>query len=323
MSNHTEGFGMHWPKWSTTSRFLRRMAFGVVAVGALLWFVARIQDINPRRGIGSSRATGLSAVSNRSSRTPMLSRSVLSQARLAQTAVLPEGMRIARTASIRVSVGDFSAARESVDRIVKTRGGFAASMTISSPKDSSRSLSADFAIPTAQCDSALQEFRLLGRVDEEHQGSEEVSAQSEDLDIRLKNSREAETRLTNILRVGTGKVSDVLEVENEITRVREEIERMESEQKRLNSRVAFAYIDLDLTEEFRAETGMRSSLLGLRMRNAFIDGYHGAADGLLNALEITLSTGPSLFLWGVILFWPARWAWRRWQKSRAQSEARA
>jgi hypothetical protein len=28
MSNHTEGLGMNWPKWGTTSRFLRRMAFG-------------------------------------------------------------------------------------------------------------------------------------------------------------------------------------------------------------------------------------------------------------------------------------------------------
>jgi uncharacterized small protein (DUF1192 family) len=193
-------------------------------------------------------------------------------------------------------------------------------MTISSPKNSSRSLSANLAIPTEQTDAALQEFRSLGRVEEERQGSEEVTSQSEDLDIRLKNAREAESRLTNILRVGTGKVSDVLEVETEITRVREEIERMEAEQKRLNSRVTFASIDLNLTEEFQAEPGIRSSQLGLRMRNAFIDGYRGAADGVLNVLEIVLSTGPSLFLWGLILFWPARWAWRRWQKGRAQGE---
>jgi hypothetical protein len=323
MSDHSEGFSMHWPKWSVTARFLRRMAFGLVAVGCLLWFVARIESINSQRGIASSRVTGLSANPGDSFNAPMLAKSSIPQMRTAQYAVVPEGTRIARTASLRVSVRDFSAARESVDRIVKARGGFTTSMTISSPKDSPRSLSADVAIPTAQCDVALQEFRSLGRIEEERQGSEEVTTQAEDLDIRLKNAREAETRLTSILRTGTGKVSDVLEVENEITRVREEIERLEGEQKHLNNRVVFASIVLNLTEEFRAKLGMRPPLLGLRMRNALIDGYHGAADGLFDVLEIILSTVPSLLLWGLILFWPARWSWRRWQKVKAQAQAGA
>ena len=98
---------------------------------------------------------------------------------------------------------------------------------------------------------------------------------------------------------------------------------MEAEQMRLENRVVYASIDLNLTEEFRAEPGIRFKQLGLRMRNALIDGYRGAAEGLLNVLEIILSSGPSLFLWGLILFWPARWLWRRWLKSRAQSEAGA
>jgi hypothetical protein len=324
MSDQVEGYAMHWPKWSVTARFLRRMAFGLVAVAGLLWFVARIESINSQRGIESSRASGLSAIpATRFFNASMQSRSVFSQAGVAQSEVLPEGTRMARTASLRVYVRNLSAARESVDRIVRARGGFTASMTISSPKDSSRSLSADFAIPNAQCDAALQEFRSLGRVEEEHQGSEEVTAQTEDLDIRLKNARETETRLTNILRVGTAKVSDVLEVENEITRVREDIEREEAQQKRLNNRVVFASINLNLTEEFQAEPRIQSSQLGLRMRNAFIDGYRDAADGVLDVLEIVLSSGPSLILWSLILFWPARWTWRRWQRFRTQAETRA
>ena len=320
MNNQSEGFAMHWPNWRATARFLGRMAFGLVAVGVLLWFVARMERINSQRGIETSRATGLSAIPRQFFNAPMLAKSVFPQTRSAQYLALPEGTRIARTASLRVSVRDFSAARESVDRIVKAHGGSTASMTISSPKDSSKSLSTAIAIPTAQCDAALQEFRMLGRVEEERQGSEEVTAQSEDREIRLKNAREAEARLTNILRVGTGKVSDVLEVENEITRVREEIERMEAEQERLNHRVVFASIDLSLTEEFQAEPGIRSSQLGLRLRNAFIDGYRGAADGVFAVLEILLSTSPTIILWGLILFFPSRWAWRTWLKARPQTQ---
>jgi hypothetical protein len=323
MGDHTERAGMYWPMWSASARFLKRMAFGLIAVGVILWIVARIESINSKRGIESSRATGLSAVPAQSYYAPMLMKAVLPPIRFAQSALLPEGTRIVRTASLRVSVRDFSAARESMDRIVRARGGFAASMTITSPKDSSRSLSADFAIPSEQYDATLQDFRLLGRVEEERQGSEEVSAQIEDLGIRLKNAREAEARLTSILRVGTGKVSDVLEVENGITSVREDIERMEAEQTRTNKRVVFSSIDLTLAEEFQAERNIRTSQLSLRMRNAFIEGYRGPADGVLDVLEVVLSRGPTLSLWGLILFWPARWAWRRWLKARAQSEVRA
>jgi hypothetical protein len=127
----------------------------------------------------------------------------------------------------------------------------------------------------------------------------------------------------NILRTGAGKISDILEVENEITRVRGEIEQMEAEQKRLNNRIVFASIALNVTENFRAEPGIGSSRLGLRMRNAFIDGYRGAVDGFLDVLEFFLSAGPTMVFWGLILYWPVRWAWQRWLKSKAQSPVSA
>jgi hypothetical protein len=218
-----------------------------------------------------------------------------------------------------VSVRNFLEARSSVDQIVKGRAGYMAQMTISSPKDASQSLSANIGIPAAQCDAALDQFRRLGRVEEERQSTEQVSSQSEVLDIRLQNARQAETRLSDILRMRTGKVSDVLEVEQEMARVREEIEHMESEQKHLNNRVAFASIDLNLTEEFQARLGGGSPLLGLQVRNALVSGYHSAEGGLLDAFVFLLTVGPSLILWALILFWPARWAWRRWRKSQGMA----
>jgi hypothetical protein len=296
-------------------RFLRRIVFGLVALAGLLWFTVRNEQANRQRGIESSRWTGLSAITDRSFNAQMLWKGVAPQMRLDQVAVARQGTLIARTVSLNVSVRNFAEARSLVDKIVNTHSGYIAHMTISSPKDASQSLSANIAIPTTQCDAALDELKRLGRVEEERQTTEEVGSQSEDLDIRLKNARQAETRLSDILRMGTGKISDVLEVEKEMARVREEIERMESEQKHLNNRVAFASIELNLTEQYQAQVGGGSSLLGLRIRNAFVNGYHDAEGGLLDVFVLLLSLGPSLILWGLILFWPGRWAWRRWRKS--------
>jgi hypothetical protein len=302
-------------KKSVAIRFLRRITFGFVALAGLLWFTVRYEQANRQRGIESSRWTGLSAIADRSFNAQMLWKGVAPQMKLAQAAVVQQGTLIARTVSLNVSVRNFAEPRSSVDQIVKGHAGYMAQMTISSPKDASQSLSANIAIPAAQCDAALDQFRRLGRVEEERQSTEEVSSQSEDLDIRLQNARQAETRLNDILRMGTGKVSDVLEVEKEMARVREEIERMESEQKHLNNRVAFASIDLNLTEEFQSRLGGGPSLIGLQTRNALVTGYHAAEEGLLDVFVLLLSVGPSLILWSLILFLPARWAWRRWRKS--------
>jgi hypothetical protein len=296
-------------------RFLRRIAFGIVALAGLLWFAVRYENANYQRGIESSRWTGLSPMADRSFNAQMFWKGVAPQMRVDQAAVARQGTLIARTVSLNVRVRNFAGARSSVDQIVKAHAGHMAAMTISNPKDASQSLSANIAIPAGECDAALDALRRLGRVEEERQSTEEVSSQSEDLDIRLKNARQAETRLSDILRMGTGKVSDVLEVEKEMARVREEIERMEGEQKHLNNRVAFASIELNLTEEFQARLWGGPSLLGLQTRNALVNGYHAAEDGLLDVFVLLLSVGPSLLLWALILFWPARWAWRRWRKS--------
>jgi hypothetical protein len=230
---------------------------------------------------------------------------------------------IARTATVNISVKDFNAARASLDQIVRAHQGYVSSLSVSTEQGAPRSLNAKLAIPAAQYDVTLADLRALGRVGQEQQSSEEVTSQIVDLDARLKNARETETQLAEILRARTGKVGDVLEVEKEMARVRGEIEVMEAEQKQLHERVAFASIDLNLAEEYQAQLGDAPWSAARRIRNALVDGYHSAADGLLNVCVFILNIGPSMLIWVLIFFWPARWGWRRWQKSRAQSEARA
>ena len=234
----------------------------------------------------------------------------------------PTGPLIARTASLDISVRNFNAARSSMDRVVREHQGYVSTLNILTEKGAANSLSAKLMIPSAQLDAALADFKAFGRVVQEQQGGEEVTSEVVDLDARLKNAHETERQLTDILRTRTGKVGDVLEVEKEMARVRGEIESMEAQQKELRERVAFASIDLSLTEEYQAQLGGRSAATGRQIRNALVDGYHAAADGLVSVCVFLLSIGPSLLLWGAILFWPGRWAWRRWHKSRAENEAK-
>jgi hypothetical protein len=120
-----------------------------------------------------------------------------------------------------------------------------------------------------------------------------------------------------VLRTRTGKVKDVLEVEQEIARVRGEIEQMEAEQKTLEHRVEFATIELKLAEEYQAQLSTPAPSVAMQVRNAIINGFRNAFESLLALVLFFAESGPSLLLWLALLGVPAWRLWRRYR--RAQS----
>jgi hypothetical protein len=225
---------------------------------------------------------------------------------------------IARTVALTILVRDVPAARTALDAILAQHHGYAAQLIINTPENYARSFNASLRIPAPELATALPGLRSLGRVQSESQSGEEVTQQHTDLVVRLTNARETEQRLRAILEQRTGKVSEVLEVEEQISNTRGEIERMEAEQKALEHRVDFASVDLQLTEEYKAQFNTPSSSIGTRMHNAFVTGIHNAGNTLLAIVLFFEEYGPVLFLWFSVLAAPIWLLWRRYR--RAQSE---
>jgi anti-sigma factor RsiW len=222
---------------------------------------------------------------------------------------------IARTASLSLVVKDFSAIQAAVKAVVSRHSGYIGELNTSTPPDAAKTFSATLRVPSAQLEPALAELKQLGRADQESQSGEEVTKQYVDLAARLKNSRATEERLLGVLRNNTGKVKDVLEVENEISRVRGEIEGMEADQRALQSRIDFATITLSVTEEYKASLNGAPSSMGTRLHNAFVTGYHSVVENIIALLAWLLEAGPTLLLWAALLFFPIRWAWRRLRRT--------
>jgi Domain of unknown function (DUF4349)/Putative zinc-finger len=222
---------------------------------------------------------------------------------------------IARTVSLSIVARDFEAARASLDAVLARHNGYAAGLNVANPQGAPRTLQASLRIPAPQLAAAVAELKALGRVEAEAQNGEEVTQQHADLVARLKNSRETEQRLQDVLRTRTGKVKDVLEVEREIERVRGEIEQMEAEQQTLEHRVSFATIDLKLAEEYKAELNTPAPSIAVQLRNAIVDGFRTAFQSLLAFILFLAESGPTLLLWLLILSIPAWLLWRRYQRS--------
>ena len=230
----------------------------------------------------------------------------------------PAAPMIARVVSLTVRVKDVNAARSSLDSILARHRGYAAQLNVSAPENGPRSFIASLRIPASELSAAVGEIKALGRVENESQSGEEVSQQHADLVARLKTARETEERFQAILQQRTGKLSDVLEVEQNIARVRGEIEAMEAEQKALEHRVDFARVEVQLTEEYKAQIGLPADSVSTRMHNAFVAGYHNAAESLVGLVLFVEEYGPSLVLWLVILGLPIVVVWRRYKRVRAK-----
>lgn len=224
------------------------------------------------------------------------------------------GPMIARTVSLTILVKDFDANRKALDAILVRYNGYAANLTVSTPQGAARSLEASLRIPAPQLPAALAELKALGHVENENQNGEEVTQQHADLVARLKNSRATEERLQAILTQRTGKISDVLEVEQEIARVRGEIEQMEAEQKNLEHRVDFATIDLKLSEEYKAKLESTTPSFSTQFHNALVSGYRNVADTLVALILFFAEYGPILLFWIALLGTPSWLVWRRWRQ---------
>jgi anti-sigma factor RsiW len=235
----------------------------------------------------------------------------------ARSGLAISGPMIARTVSLSIVAKEFDASRATLEAILARHNGYAAALNVSTPQGAGRTIQASLRIPAPQLVAAVAELKALGRVENETQNGEEVTHQHADLVARLKNSRETEQRLQDVLRTRTGKVKDVLEVEEEIARVRGEIEEMEAEQQTLEHRVSFATIDLKLGEEYKAQLTTPAPSVGMQLRNATVNGFRSALEGLLALVLFLAESVPTLLLWLMILAFPVWWLWRRYRRALA------
>jgi hypothetical protein len=223
---------------------------------------------------------------------------------------------IARAASLTIRVKDVGASRSSLDSILARHHGYSAQLSVTSPEYGPRGFQASLRIPAAELLSAVGEIKGLGRLENESQSGEDVTRQHTDLAARVKTARETEERFRAILQQRTGNVVEVLEVERSIARVRGEIEGMEAEQKALEHRVDFASVEIQLSEEYKAQLSSPDSV-STRIYNAFVAGYHNATETLLGFLLFFEEYGPSLVIWLAVLGLPILLVWRRYKRMRS------
>jgi Domain of unknown function (DUF4349)/Putative zinc-finger len=216
---------------------------------------------------------------------------------------------VIRTATLTIVAANFDAARPAIERLVAGASGFIEQMSADVAAGAARSLHGTLRVPADRLNDTVEALRKLGQVTQDAVGSDDVTDQVVDLDARLASGRATERRLADLLKNRTGKLSDVLEVEREMTRVRLEIEQLDAQRTNIGKRVTYATVTLTIVEERKAGLDAGPLSLASRLRVATADGLQTAVESIVGTVLFLLRIGPTLSVW--LLVAAAAWLVRR------------
>ncbi len=134
--------------------------------------------------------------------------------------------------------------------LARQLGGYVGGTTFQGGRDQVRQATLEVRVPADRFDQLVAGLRGFGKVESVNVTAQDVGEEYADLEARAANARQLEQRLIEILRTRTGKLADVLTVEQELSRVREQIERMQGRLRYLKARSAMSTLSISLHEPY-------------------------------------------------------------------------
>lgn len=213
--------------------------------------------------------------------------------------------QIAREGNLILLVDDVARALRETQIYARTHGAVVTSLEDDVPPDArSRHLGKiAIRVPAEKFDEAMDALARLGALQGRSATVEDIGRQIVDSAARLRNLRRTETDLLHIMD-RSGRVSDILEVQNQLSTTREQIEQLDSELQNMRDRVAYASVGVSFSANATAtsaEPSMRAQIgdaweRALRGVRSFMIALIAAALGALAFLPFILVAAGGLYL---------------------------
>lgn len=160
----------------------------------------------------------------------------------------PAGAMLVRHGEASIEVRHVDDALLRIRQSAQQLGGFVANTALRNGREEQPSASLELRVPTAQFDQLIAGLKAFGKVESVTANAEDVGEEYVDLGARAANARRVEARLVEMLANRTGKLSEVLTVEQELARVRQEIERHDARLRWLERRASLSSFSITLHE---------------------------------------------------------------------------
>lgn len=214
---------------------------------------------------------------------------------------------IAHTAELAVATHEFARSRTSLEEILERHRGYAARLRMAGRRSGSV-LSATLRVPTSELANTVSDLKSLGDVEQEEQAADEITQQRADLEARLANAQGTLRRLQELLKKQTYPDGNVRELQRQIANASAEVNRLQAERDASEHKIMFANVQFSMREVVNAP----EESLGAQLHAAAAAGFGEASASLSAIVLFLIGRGPVALLWMLILYFPARLAWRRW-----------
>ena len=323
-------FWLNSRKWLKTGWLLTA---GLVAV-----YIGVIEPRQMDRGVASSRATGLGAVTGGSifpwrqqspsspgrfeayigggggggdrltRSTYVQSAAMAMKAPSALTSEADEERKLVRTCSMYLLVKTPSEDAEKIRQMAEHMGGYLENSQINGSQLTG-SASLTIRVPSARIEEARAEIRKLAlRVESDRLEAQDVTKDYVDREARLRNLHAQEEQYLAIMKRAMT-VKDALEVSEQLNQVRGQIEQEQAEFNALSKQVQTVAITVSLNAEADAQVFGLSWRPLFRLKMAARDGLEGFGD-YIAAMTALVFYVPTILLWlGTILIGAAM-GWR-------------
>jgi hypothetical protein len=176
---------------------------------------------------------------------------------------------IIRTATASIEVDSLEPAVAELKLLAARLGGYVANSGIEAGRNRLRQAVIEVKIPAARFEEVVSGLRPLGKLESVNVSAQDVGEEYVDVNARIENARRLERRLIDLLATRTGKLRDVLDVEQALARVREEIERYEGRVRYLRAHTATSTLSVTLHEPLPIVVTAGRGPMGEALRQAW------------------------------------------------------
>jgi hypothetical protein len=275
---------------------------GVVGfVGLLVGSAACSDKLSP----SSDRAEQVAAA--RVAQAPATAGTAAGTAQGAAAATYWATQKLIRTADLRVQVKDVPAAVSRADSLARPLGALVADSRQSQHANGAREARLVLRVPSDRFAPILAALRTLGDVKGESMTTQDVTKEYADLETRLAVKEQTVARLRSLFDSRAAKLSDVLEVEQELSRAVTELEQLKGERRYYDQQIAMSTIGLTLFE-VESAAGPQIFLPVTSALRTSLDVFARSLGGLIYAISFVL---PWALLAAVIWWLLKRFSTRR------------
>jgi hypothetical protein len=180
-------------------------------------------------------------------------------------------------------------------------------------------------VPAEKLDEALSQIRAESKLppQSENISAQDVTREYTDLQSRLRNLEAAEAQLQEIM-ASAVKTEDVLNVYNELVRVREEIEIIQGQIQYYEQSAALSAVSVELLPNEAVQPLTIGGWQPVGVAKTAVQALINTLKVLANiAIWIVIYVLPVLLVIFVVFVLPLAWLWRTWRRRRSRRKAAA